>query len=77
MRGHKTHARMKDFFLDNRKQQVVVTGVFSDYVAVVSGVPQGTVLGPLIFLLFINDNLNCKVCLFVDDCIVYNSIKSS
>ena len=38
-------------FLNNRKQRVVVDGSFSNYAEVESGVPQGTVLGPLLFLL--------------------------
>ena len=66
-------------FLSNRTQEVVVDGVKSNRASVASGVPQGTVLGPLLFLLHINDlpdNVQSRVRLFADDCLLYRAIQS-
>ena len=62
-----------------RNQKVVLDGEMSDPVPVTSGVPQGTVLVPLMFLLYINDinqNINSKMRLFADDCVLYREINS-
>ena len=56
------------------QQRVVVNGVKSDRTPVVSGVPQGTVLGPLLFSLHINDitaDIESEIRLFADDCVCY------
>ena len=66
-------------FLTGGTQQVVVNGATSSSNIVTSGVPQGTVIGPLLFLLYINDlpdNLSTSVRLFADDCILYTPIRT-
>ena len=66
-------------FLQDRHQRVVLGGEHSQWVRVKSGVPQGTVLGPLLFLIYVNDipdELSSTVRLYADDCILYSGIKT-
>ena len=64
-------------FLSNRTQRVCVENCFSYVSCVKSGVPQGSVLGPILFLLFINDidrvcNTSSTIKLFADDFKIYS-----
>ena len=67
-------------FLTHRLQRVVVSGTYSDWLSVRSGVPQGSVLGPLLFLLYIDDLhsivRHSKLKLYADDVTLYREIKS-
>ncbi len=66
-------------FLTGRTQSVVCEGKSSLSVTVDSGVPQGSVLGPLLFLAFVNDlpeSVQSTCRLFADDCLVYRQIKT-
>ena len=69
------------YFLCGRSQRVVLEGESSDSEPVVSGIPQGTVLGPVLFLLYINDLPDVAVHgtarLFADDCIFYRPTRNN
>ena len=68
------HGGLLDWFknyLTDRLQRVVINGQLSEWLKILAGVPQGSVLGPLLFLIYIDDIIhtveNCKIRLFADD----------
>ena len=72
----KIHDWLRDF-LNSRRQQVVIQGETSSWAPVGSGVPQGSVLGPIMFLMFINDipeAMSCVTRLFADDTKLYSIV---
>ena len=67
-------------FLKDRKQQTVLNGQCSDWGDISAGVPQGSILGPLFFLVYINDliaDLKCNVKLFADDTSLFTVVRES
>jgi hypothetical protein len=69
---------LKDYLTD-RQQRVIVNGEHSEWGRINAGVPQGSVLGPLLFLIFINDIThvirNCKIRLFADDTCLFIEVE--
>ena len=70
--------KLVESFLSNRYQRVVLYGQASSWADVKAGVPQGSILGPLFFLIYINDlseNLKSTVKLFADDTSLFHVVK--
>lgn len=72
--------RWFSFYLENRFQAVVLSNYMSGWVPVPSGVPQGSLLGPLLFIIYINDINSClissRLLCFADDMKIYAKISS-
>ena len=65
--------------MSNRKQRVCIRGSFSEWVNITSGVPQGSVLGPILFIIFVNDMpdvVNSMLLMFADNTKLYRTIIS-
>ena len=64
-------------FLNDTYQRVIINGQHSDWVPILAGVPLGSILGPLLFLIYINDlpdNLNSLIKLFADDTSLFSMV---
>ena len=67
-------------FLQGRKQQVIVNGEKSNWHEVTSGIPQGSIVGPLMFIIFINDlpdTVTSRVYMFADDTKLFKIVKEN
>ena len=71
--------RLIESFLSDRYQRVVLNGQTSNWKKVKAGVPQGSILGPLFFLIYINDlpsELRCSAKLFADDTSLFSVVEN-
>ena len=67
----------RERFPGDRKQRVTIDGKFSDWVDINAGVPQGSLLGPILFLGYINDIVDVvgsKIKIFADDTFIYRTV---
>ena len=68
-------------YLSSRQQVISIDNTLSSSLPVSVGVPQGSILGPLLFIIYINDMPNivkhCKILLYADDTLLYYSSKSA
>ena len=77
---HSSILRFFQSFLRNRYQRVISNGQTSDWLPILPGVPQGSILGPLLILIYINDlpdGLESLVKLFADNIFLFSKVYDS
>ena len=76
----RTSLKLMQNYLCNRQQRISINSSFSDWTEVITGVPQGSILGPLLFNIFLNDIfmfiLKCHLCNYADDNALYSTGKN-
>ena len=76
----RTSLKLMQNYLCNRQQRISINGSFSDWTEVITGVPQGSILGPLLFNKFLNDIFmfisKCNLCNYADDNTLYSTGKN-
>ena len=76
----RTSLKLIQNYLCNRQQRISINGSFSDWTEVITGVPQGSILGPLLFNIFLNDIFmfisKCNLCNYADDNTLYSTGKN-
>ena len=83
LHNHGIHGKLLDWicsFREHRQQRVLINGQYSTWSNVTSGIPQGSVLGPLLFVIYINDlpdTVLSQVFLFADDTKMYRQIQDA
>ena len=69
--------QLSTIYLSEKRQRVLIDGKHSDWTGLTKGVPQGSILGPMLFLLFVNDLSDvvqhCTVNLYIDDTTIYST----
>ena len=76
----RTSLKLMQNYLCNRQQRISINGSFSDWTEVITGVPQGSILGPLLFNIFLNEIFmfisKCSLCNYADDNSPYSTGKN-
>ena len=71
----RTSLKLMQNYLCNRQQRISINGSFSDWTEVITGVPQGSILSPLLFNIFLNDIFmfisKCRLCNYADENTLY------